>query len=80
MKAARILVLSVALAAGGAAAYIIGAGEHRQPQAPLAKSTISALSFAIRSLFGANTISDGVTERRTVSAPPASVFAATIAS
>ena len=80
MKAARILVLGVALAAGGAAAFLIGAGEDRKPQAPLAKSTISALSFALRSLLDANTISDGDTERKTVSAPSASVSAATIAS
>ena len=77
MKAARILVLGIALAAGGAAAYFIGAGEDKKPVAPLAKNTISALSFAIRSQFGANTITDWV--RSAVSALPASVFAATIA-
>jgi len=80
MKAARILVLGVALAAGGAAAYFIGAGEAKAPYAPLAKSSISALSFAIPSLFGAHTLIDGSIERRTVFAPPASVFAPTIAS
>jgi hypothetical protein len=78
MKAARILVLGIALAAGGAAAYFIGAGEDTNPQAPLAKSRISALPSAIR--FGADTITDGVTDCSTVSAPFASVFAATIAS
>src|SRR3954470_23489672 len=34
MKAARILVLAVALAAGGAAAYLIGGDEEKKPEAP----------------------------------------------
>ena len=80
MKAARIFVLGLAFAAGGAAAYFIGAGEEKKPQAPIAKSTISTLSFAIRSLFGAYTTTDGIAERGTTSAPSASMFAATIAS
>ena len=80
MKAARIFVLGLAFAAGGAAAYFIGAGEEKKPQIPVAQSTVSTRSFAIRSLFGAYTITDGVTERSAVFAPPASVLAPTIAS
>jgi hypothetical protein len=80
MKAARILILGIAFAAGGAAAYFISAGEGKKPQAPVAKRTISTLSFAIRSLFGGFTITDGIAERKTASAPSALVFAATIAS
>ena len=34
MKAARILVLGVALAAGGAAAFLIGSDEEKKPEAP----------------------------------------------
>src|ERR1700760_4988712 len=34
MKAARILVLAVALAAGGAAAYLISGDEEKKPEAP----------------------------------------------
>jgi len=34
MKAARILVLAVALAAGGAAALLIGSDEEKKPEAP----------------------------------------------
>jgi pilus assembly protein CpaB len=34
MKAARILVLTVALAAGGAAAFLIGSDEEKKPEAP----------------------------------------------
>lgn len=34
MKAARILVLAVALAAGGAAAFMIGGDEEKKPEAP----------------------------------------------
>src|SRR5437763_8193946 len=34
MKAARILVLAVALAAGGAAAFLIGSDEEKKPEAP----------------------------------------------
>ena len=34
MKAARILVLAVALAAGGAAAFFIGSDEAKKPEAP----------------------------------------------
>jgi Flp pilus assembly protein CpaB len=34
MKAARILVLAVALAAGGAAALLIGSDEEKRPEAP----------------------------------------------
>src|SRR5436189_5619972 len=34
MKAARILVLAVALAAGGAAAFLIGSDEEKRPEAP----------------------------------------------
>ena len=33
MKAARILVLAVALAAGGAAAFLIGSDEEKKPEA-----------------------------------------------
>jgi hypothetical protein len=80
MKAARILILGMVFAAGGAAAYFISAREEKKPPAPVAKSTISTLSFAIRSQFGANTINDGHAERRTLSAPSSSAFAATIAS
>ena len=80
MKAARILILGMVFAAGGAAAYFIGAGEEKKPQAPIATSTISTLSFAIRSLFGGYTITDQIAGRKTISAPSASVFAATIAS
>ena len=32
MKAARILVLAVALAAGGAAAFLIGSDEEKKPE------------------------------------------------
>ena len=35
MKAARILVLVVALAAGGAAAFLIGSDEEKKPEAPV---------------------------------------------
>ena len=35
MKAACILVLAVALAAGGAAAFLIGSDEEKKPDAPL---------------------------------------------
>ena len=34
MKAARILVLAVALAAGGAAAFLVGSDEEKNPEAP----------------------------------------------
>jgi pilus assembly protein CpaB len=34
MKAARILVLAVALAAGGAAAFLVGGDEEKKPEAP----------------------------------------------
>ena len=34
MKAARILVLAVALATGGAAAFLIGSDEEKKPEAP----------------------------------------------
>ena len=34
MKAARIVVLAVALAAGGAAAFLIGSDEEKKPEAP----------------------------------------------
>ena len=34
MKAARILVLAVALAAGGAAAFLIGSDEEKKSEAP----------------------------------------------
>jgi len=34
MKAARILILAVALAAGGAAAFLIGSEEEKKPEAP----------------------------------------------
>ena len=34
MKAARILVLAVALAAGGAAAFLVGSDEEKKPEAP----------------------------------------------
>ena len=34
MKAACILVLAVALAAGGAAAFLIGSDEEKRPEAP----------------------------------------------
>jgi pilus assembly protein CpaB len=34
MKAARILVLGVALAAGGAAAFLVGSGDETKPEAP----------------------------------------------
>ena len=34
MKAARIVVLAVALAAGGAAAFPIGSDEEKKPEAP----------------------------------------------
>jgi Flp pilus assembly protein CpaB len=34
MKAARILVLTVALAAGGAAAFLIRSDEEKRPEAP----------------------------------------------
>jgi pilus assembly protein CpaB len=34
MKAARIPVLAVALAAGGAAAFLIGSDEEKRPEAP----------------------------------------------
>ena len=34
MKAARILVLAVALAAGGAAAFLMGSDEEKKPEAP----------------------------------------------
>jgi Flp pilus assembly protein CpaB len=35
MKAARILVLAVTIAAGGAAAFLIGSDEEKKPDAPL---------------------------------------------
>jgi pilus assembly protein CpaB len=34
MKAARVLVLGVALAAGGAAAFLVGSDEEKKPEAP----------------------------------------------
>jgi hypothetical protein len=34
MKAARILVLAVTLASGGAAAFLIGSDEEKRPEAP----------------------------------------------
>ena len=34
MKAARILVLDVTIAAGGAAAFFIGSDEEKRPEAP----------------------------------------------
>jgi pilus assembly protein CpaB len=37
MKAARILVLTVALAAGGAAAFLIGSDEEKKPDVPVAQ-------------------------------------------
>jgi pilus assembly protein CpaB len=37
MKAARILVLAVALAAGGAAAFLIGSDEEKKPEPPVAQ-------------------------------------------
>jgi predicted naringenin-chalcone synthase len=83
MKAARILVLATAFAAGGAAAYFICAvqdQEKKKPEALLAKSTISTLSSEIRSLFGANTVSDRIAGRKAVPAAPALAFAATMAS
>ena len=36
MKAARILVLGVALAAGGAAAFLVGSDDEKKPEAPAA--------------------------------------------
>src|SRR5215203_2753807 len=36
MKAARILVLGIALAAGGAAAFLVGSDDEKKPEAPLA--------------------------------------------
>ncbi|MEA2980887.1 MAG: pilus assembly protein CpaB [Alphaproteobacteria bacterium] len=36
MKAARILVLAVALAAGGAAAFLVGTEDEKKPEAPAA--------------------------------------------
>ena len=38
MKAARILVLAVALAAGGAAAFLISSDDEKKPEVPLAAS------------------------------------------
>jgi pilus assembly protein CpaB len=34
MNVARILILGVALAAGGAAAYLVSGGENKLPEAP----------------------------------------------
>jgi pilus assembly protein CpaB len=34
MKAARLIVLSVALAAGGAFAFLVGSEDEKQPEAP----------------------------------------------
>jgi pilus assembly protein CpaB len=34
MNVARILILGVALAAGGAAAYLVSGGENKPPEAP----------------------------------------------
>jgi hypothetical protein len=75
MKAARILLLGVALAAGGAAALLIGPGEEK-PQLSLAKSGNGTLSFAVRSLFDAGNITEVSTSATTVSAPFALVSAA----
>lgn len=63
MKAARIFVLGVALAAGGIAAYLVGPGVEKKPQAPVAKSIISAPSLTIQSLF------DGFAGRKTALGP-----------
>ena len=41
MKAARILVLAVALAAGGAAAFLIGSDEEKKPEASAATLEIA---------------------------------------
>ena len=75
MKVARILVLGVALAAGGAAALLIGPGDEKKSQAPRAKGTIDTLSLAVRSLFASSKITEGDTDRETASAPFALVSA-----
>ena len=61
MKAARILVLTVALAAGGAAAFLVASGDKKKPEAPapvanipatdvlIAKSEIGPISFGVSS-------------------------------
>ena len=74
MKAARFLVLGVALAAGGAAAFLIGPRETKS-EAPRATTKIGMLSLALRSPFDARTITQGETGRSTASAPFALVSA-----
>jgi pilus assembly protein CpaB len=47
MKAARILVLAVALAAGGAAAFLIGSDEEKKPEAPPAVAQLETTDVLI---------------------------------
>jgi hypothetical protein len=50
MKAARIPVLAVALAAGGAAAFLIGSDEDKRPEAPpVAQLDINTVLFGVSS-------------------------------
>ena len=80
MKAARLLVLGAALAAGGAAAYFTSLGVEQKPEAPLTKITVGTLLFEIQSMFGANSTISGFTKRKTAFAPLVSVLPATNAS
>jgi hypothetical protein len=70
MKAARILILGVAFAMGGAAAFLIGPGEEK-PQflraiqtadLLVAQGSIGPLSLALR-LFDASKVAEGTIGR-----------------
>ena len=74
MKAARILVLAVALATGGAAAFLIGSDEEKKPEASAATLEIAprqaetlmlarqlgtlSLSLPLHSLLDASKVSE----------------------
>jgi hypothetical protein len=61
MKAARILVLAVALAAGGAAAFLIGSDEEQKPEAPPPVAQIEdkpSAALALRSLLDASKVGE----------------------
>ena len=55
MKAARILVLAVALAAGGAAAFLIGSDEERKPQAPPVAQVATTDALIVMNAIGMGT-------------------------
>jgi len=74
MKPARFFILGVALVAGGAAAFLVGPGDEKKPQAPRAKSKIGTLSLAVAGKFDASEI-EGNTDRTTAYGPTALVSA-----